>query len=276
MLFKAFLACGALHQQLVNSSYTDEYSLPYYSEATELLRIELSSVNCDRALCATTSVVLSVYDIMSVSTARMNHIGGCRALMMECGWNAQSTGVAAACFWLHVGMDLLSCLHQNKAVGWDPDGWGLDLNWQNSVPETRNGVETLWTYRIVYIVTKITNFRANMQSDDLQSLHPQKLMTEWHKLKALADDWEQKIPKTMRPMVFVSPQPNHPNYSPHFSKIWLPERTSVLARIFYHTGMIWLAKSHPYANSSAMQETDQLCLRHARHICGIVRNVEDR
>ena len=49
--------------------------------------------------CAATAVVLNVYEIMSEKpTQRMSHIAGARALIRECGWNARSTGLGAACF----------------------------------------------------------------------------------------------------------------------------------------------------------------------------------
>jgi hypothetical protein len=269
MLYSAFLACGARHLRLVNETYAEEYPLHFYTQATQMLVKELQRSNCDKELCATTAVVLNVYEVMSVSSLeRMNHIGGSRTLMKDCGWNARSTGVAAACFWLHVGMELLSCLHFNWAVAWNPDEWGLDLDWPTA-PETRSGMETLWTHRIVYIVTKITNLRASNQPHDHQTR-----LSEWLKLKALADDWERKIPRTMRPMVYISGQANRS--SSNFPEVWLPERTAVLARIFYHTGMIWLAKSHPYGSSTAMHEMQELRLHHSHIICGIVRHVTDR
>ncbi|EHK98736.1 hypothetical protein M7I_5486 [Glarea lozoyensis 74030] len=93
----------------------------------------------DTVVCATTAVILNVYEIMSErAMQRMNHIAGARALIKECGWNARSTGIGQACFWLNVGMELLSCLHFNWKLAWEPDQWGVDMDFQR---ETEFGKE---------------------------------------------------------------------------------------------------------------------------------------
>lgn len=132
MLLNAFLACGVKHLTLVDKNYNDGKALFYYDTATtQLLR---SLQNPDRnmaecAECATTAVVLNVYEIMSEKpTQRMSHIAGARALIRECGWDARSPGIGAACFWLNIGMEVLSCLSFNWQTAWDPDQWGIDLD----------------------------------------------------------------------------------------------------------------------------------------------------
>jgi len=105
MLLNAFLACGARHLTLVNPAYHEDKALFYYDTATTQLLRSLQNPDRDTVLCATTAVILNVYEIMSErAMQRMNHIAGARALIKECGWNARSTGVGAACFWLNVGM----------------------------------------------------------------------------------------------------------------------------------------------------------------------------
>jgi hypothetical protein len=268
MLYSAFLACGARHLRLVNDNYGEEFPLYYYDLATRLLMTGLKNPS-NRELCAITAVVLNVYEVMSVnSVERMNHINGSRTLIIECGWNARSEGVAAACFWLHVGMELLSCLHFKRPVAWDTDEWGHDLNFPQA-PETRRGMETLWTHRIVYIVTKITNLCADTDKQDAKIRY-----TEWLELKSLIDDWERKIPRTMRPMYYLQPGQNTKSPS-NFPQVWLPERTAVLARVFYHTGMILLSNSHPY-EASTTPEMREMKMRNAHILCGIVRHVTDR
>lgn len=104
MLLNAFLACGARHLTLVNPMYHEDKALFYYDTATTQLLRSLQNPDRDTVCCATTAVILNVYEIMSErAMQRMNHIAGARALIKECGWNARSTGIGAACFWLNVG-----------------------------------------------------------------------------------------------------------------------------------------------------------------------------
>ncbi|CAK7266238.1 hypothetical protein SEPCBS57363_001994 [Sporothrix epigloea] len=129
MILNAFLACGVKHLTLINESYQDNKALFYYNTATTQLLRNLQNPDRDIVECATTAVVLNVYEIMSEKpNKRMSHIAGARALIRECGWNAQSKGIGAACFWLNIGMEVLNCLAFNFATAWKPDDWGLDTS----------------------------------------------------------------------------------------------------------------------------------------------------
>jgi hypothetical protein len=208
MLLNAFLACGARHLTLVNPMYHEDKALFYYDTATTQLLRSLQNPDRDTVCCATTAVILNVYEIMSErAMQRMNHIAGARALIKECGWNARSTGIGAACFWLNVGMELLSCLHFNWQVAWEPDQWGVDMNFQR---ENESGKEEIWVHRMLYIVGKIANFRASIPRFQEASPHDeqirrQKRFAEWQLLKNLCDSWNETIPRTMQPMGFLHP-----------------------------------------------------------------------
>lgn len=221
MLLNAFLACGAFHLTLVNPVYQEDRALQYYDTATgELLR-SLQNPNRDSVICATTAVILNVYEVMSSRPLqRMHHIAGARALVKECGWSARSTGVGAACFWLNVGMELLSCLRFNWQVAWDPDTWGVDMDFSR---ETEAGREEIWTYRIVYIVAKIANFRASTPrfqkaSPREEQARLEKRYMEWTKLKEWCDSWNENIPRTMHPLAYV--YPHQTRIKSHFPEIW--------------------------------------------------------
>lgn len=209
MLLDAFFACGARQLTLANPSYNEDKALYYYDTATTQLLKALQNPNRDPVICATTAVVLNVYEIMSeTAMQRMNHIAGARALIKECGWSARSTGVGAACFWLNVGMEILSCLHFNWQVAWDPDLWGLDMNFGGR--ELENGQETVWVHRMLYIVGKICNFRASVPRFQEATHHQeqtrlQNRVAEWSRLKRLCDDWNHSIPRTMHPMAYLYP-----------------------------------------------------------------------
>lgn len=221
MLLNAFLACGARHLTLVNPAYHEDKALYYYDTATTQLLKALQNPNRDTVICATTAVILNVYEIMSErAMQRMNHIAGARALIKECGWNARSTGIGAACFWLNVGMELLSCLHFNWQVAWEPDQWGLDMNLQK---ETESGREEIWVYRILYILAKIANFRASIPRFQEANPHDeqnrrQSRYAEWERLKTLCDQWNQGVPRTMHPMAYL--YPHQTTSKSTFPEVW--------------------------------------------------------
>ncbi len=220
MLLNALLACGVEQLTLVEG-YNEEKAIHYYDAATKQLLRCLQNPERDTHECATAAVILNVYEIMSEKPAqRMSHIAGARALIRECGWDATTKGIGAACFWVNVGMEVLSCLAFNWQTAWDPDQWGLDLEFTNWTPTPRtgsvhdsgregpirddNGDEELWVQRIFYIVAKITNFRANIPRFQEPSPHDEQVrrqsrFTEWKRLKSLCDAWNSTCPRSMQP-----------------------------------------------------------------------------
>ncbi|KAI9683622.1 MAG: hypothetical protein M1829_004926 [Trizodia sp. TS-e1964] len=275
MLMNAFLACGARHLTLVNPLYHEDKALHFYDTATRLLLNSLQNPNRDTVICAATAVILNVYEIMSErALQRMNHIAGARALIKECGWNARSSGIGAACFWLNVGMELLSCLHFNWQTAWNPDLWGVDMEFSRGDSST----EEKWTYRIVYIVAKIANFRATIPrfqeaSPRNEAARLEARYAEWKKLKELCDSWHECVPRSMHPMAYLYPQQSNP--SSHFPEVWLIKRTTIVARLFYHTAMVLLPQINPLMSKDSGEMAD-LLMQHSRQICGIVSQNKDR
>ncbi|KAK4494608.1 hypothetical protein PRZ48_013964 [Zasmidium cellare] len=277
MLLNAFLACGARHLTLVNPAYTEEKALNYYDTATRHLLRNLQNPNRDTVICATTAVILNVYEIMSErALQRMNHIAGARALIKECGWNARAQGIGSACFWLNVGLEVLSCLHFNWQVAWDPDEWGVDLDFSR---ELHNGREEVWTHRMLYIVAKVCNFRATMprypemnQRDE--QVRSQQRHEEWGRLKSLCDAWNDGIPRTMHPMAYLNAFQT--SSKSVFPEIWLVKRSTIVARLFYHTAMLLMSQIHPYYHVHNNPEMADMQTRHAQMVCGIVAHVKDR
>lgn len=277
MLLNAFLACGVRHLTLVNPAvYQEEKALGYYDSASRYLLRALENPDRDSVICATTAVILNVYEIMTEKALmRMNHIAGARALIKECGWDARSSGIGAACFWVNVGMELLSNLHFNWQASWHPDSWGLNLD---LTMETYPGREEIWTHRILYITAKIGDFRATVPRSQQDSSHEetrrrQKRYEEWTYLKTLADTWNSNIPRTMHPAAHLLPYQTRSNSV--FPEVWLIKRTTVIARLFFHTAMCLLAQINPIMAKEApeMHEMEQ---HHAHMICGIVAHVKDR
>lgn len=276
MLLNAFLACGARHLSLVNPAYHEDKALHYYDDATTRLLEALQNPNRDTVICATTAVILNVYEIMSERPLqRMNHIAGARALIKECRWTAKSSGVGAACFWINVGMELLSCIRFNWQVAWDPDLWGVDMDFSREIDYGR---EEGWTYRLMYIVAKIANFRSSVprQAESTQHAEQMRLQTrfnEWNRLKEWIDSWNNASPRTLRPMGYL--YPHQTSSKSAFPEVWLIKRTSIVARMFYHTGMCLLAQTHPVL-STRTPEMHDLQQSHAHDLCGIVAHNKDR
>ncbi|KAK3318216.1 hypothetical protein B0H66DRAFT_228282 [Apodospora peruviana] len=296
MLLNAFLACGVKHLTLVES-YNDEKALFYYDTATTQLLRSLQNPDRNMAECATTAVVLNVYEIMSEKpTQRMNHIAGARALIRECGWDATTTGIGGACFWLNIGMEVLSCLAFNWQTAWDPDQWGLDLAFTNLTPggtsseneakqrerdaqqqqQQTGGDEELWAHRMFYIVAKIANFRANIPRFQEPSPHDEQVrlqsrFSEWKRLKAMCDAWNNNCPRPMRPYGYS----HSPSTTSLFPNVWLIKRPAVIGRLFYHTAMCVLAQINPL-NPRDSAENRAAQLHHAHQVCGIVAHTKDR
>jgi hypothetical protein len=272
MLLHAFLACGARHLALVNPKYSEDKALHYYDVATRDLLHSLQDPDRDTILCATTAVILNVYEIMGErALQRMNHIAGARALIKECRWNARSTGIGAACFWLNVGMEILSCLHFNWQVAWDPDEWGIEMDF---TPETESGKEEVWTHRILYIVARTCNFRASIpRNADAARQTLQDRQAEWSRLKDMTDRWNENIPRTMHPMAYLYPGQTISGSA--FPEVWLVKRASIVARLFYHTCLVLLAQINPLQGPNE-PEMWAMLEQNSKFICGISAHVKDR
>ncbi|KAH9889582.1 hypothetical protein F4778DRAFT_773227 [Xylariomycetidae sp. FL2044] len=274
MLLNALLACGVKHLTLTQQ-YSDDKALFYYDTATTQLLRSLQNPERNTSECATTAVVLNVYEIMSEKpTQRMSHIAGARALIRECGWNAKSSGLGAACFWLNVGMELLSCLAFNWPTAWEPDQWGVDMDF---TPEKDNGHEEVWVHRMFYIVAKIANFRASIPKFENPSPHDEQIRaqlrtSEWQRLKKMCDDWNDACPRPMHPFGYLAPQPGAKSLFPN---IWLIKRAAIVGRLYFHTAECILAQVNPQSPRDAddSRTTQQF---HARQVCGIVVHTKDR
>ncbi|KAI9754161.1 MAG: Cell morphogenesis protein PAG1 [Chaenotheca gracillima] len=278
MLLNAFLACGARHLTLVNPAFHEDKALHYYDSATTELLKTLQNPERDTVICATAAVILNVYEVMSErALQRMYHIAGARALIKECGWSARSTGIGAACFWLNVGMEVLSCLRFNWQVAWDPDEWGVDMDFSR---ETEAGREEIWTYRIVYISAKIANFRASIPRFQEPSARDESIrlgnrVNDWKRLKDWCDSWNMNIPRTMHPMAYL--YPHQTSSKSAFPEVWLIKRTTIVARLFYHTAMCLLSQMHPLVSRDADdEELHEMRVSHSHQICGLVAHVKDR
>lgn len=253
MLLNALLACGAKHLALLGAHDGGKADYYYGSAITQLLRSQKHR-GCDLSECALTAVVLNAYDIMGDRpTERMNHIASTRELIRECGWDAASEGLGAACFWVNVGMEVLSCISFSWPTAWDPDQWGLDLEFTNvgaaSLSSSRSmagnddfwsipvegqrggghltmddnnaelGDEDVWVHRIFYIMAKVANFRASTPKFQEPSPHDEQVrlqnrFAEWRRLQNMCNAWNHSCPRSMRPYGY-SPGPSSRSLFPN-------------------------------------------------------------
>ncbi|KAI1075756.1 hypothetical protein F5B20DRAFT_371009 [Whalleya microplaca] len=277
MLLNALLACGVKHLTLTQQ-YGDDKALFYYDTATTQLLRSLQNPERNTAECAATAVVLNVYEIMSEKpTQRMSHIAGARALIRECGWNAKSKGLGAACFWLNVGMELLSCLAFNWQTAWEPDQWGVDMDFST---EKDTGNEEIWVHRIFYIVAKIANFRASIPKFQEPSPHDEQIRlqtryADWQRLKNMCDSWNNSCPRPMHPFGYLYPSQQTGANKSLFPNVWLIKRAAIVGRLYYHTAQCLLAQINPILPKDS-EEARAVQQHHAHQVCGIVAHTEDR
>ncbi|KAI1373280.1 hypothetical protein F4677DRAFT_226119 [Hypoxylon crocopeplum] len=277
MLLNALLACGVKHLTLTQQ-YSDDKALFYYDTATTQLLRSLQNPERNTAECAATAVVLNVYEIMSEKpTQRMSHIAGARALIRECGWNAKSKGLGAACFWLNVGMELLSCLAFNWQTAWEPDQWGVDMDFST---EKDTGNEEVWVHRIFYIVAKIANFRASIPKFQEPSPHDEQVRlqaryAEWQRLKNMCDSWNNSCPRPMHPFGYLYPSQQVGANKSLFPNVWLIKRAAIVGRLYYHTAQCLLAQINPILPKDS-EEARGVQQHHAHQVCGIVAHTTDR
>lgn len=225
MLLNALLACGVLHLSMTSQKLFEKASI-YYDTATSQLLRNLQNPERNTEECATAAVVLNVYEAMTDKPAhRMSHVAGARALIKECGWNAKSSGIGSACFWLNVGMEVLDCLATKLPTTWDPSDWAVDMKFGPEPDETEEGMggEELWVHRIFYILATVANFQAASPRYQQMSPHAEQMerssrLCEWQKMKRMCDRWNNACPRSMHPMGYLDPAMGKSESC--FPKIW--------------------------------------------------------
>ncbi|RMJ23077.1 hypothetical protein PHISP_06053 [Aspergillus sp. HF37] len=170
-------------------------------------------------------------------------------------------------------MELLCCLRFNWTLAWDPDTWGVDMDMDDASSKIV-GDEELWIHRIIYICAKVSDFRS--PTSQHQSEHPDNNLDrcqrcqQWNKLKGWCDRWQDAVPRSMKPLSNVAAPDNST-----FPEVWLVNRPAIIARLFYHTAQILLAKTHPLEPGSSPELHHQQ-QKNARDLCGIVAHMSGR
>ncbi|GAB1318631.1 Adhesion and hyphal regulator 1 [Madurella fahalii] len=306
MMLNALLACGARHLTSLGA-YHGGQADSYYDTATTLLLQNLQDPDHNRDECAITAVILNVCETMTDnSRQRINRSVDARLLIQDCGWDATSVGLGAACFWVNINIEVLNCISFGCQTVWDPDQWGMDLEFIQGVSRSgshsiigdddtgvarleRDGVshpalddtpqfgdEELWVQRILYVMAKVANFHADIPQFQSPSPHDEQVrqqsrISEWNRLKAMCDAWNRNCPRSMRPYGY-SPAPSTRSLFPN---VWLIKRSAKLGRLFYHTALSLLAQVNPLSPPDS-RENRTLQEHHAHHVCGIIAHTSDR
>lgn len=222
MLLKSFLACGARQISLVNPSFGEQKAIRYYEAATQDLLHSMQDPNRDSVLCAITAVTLGMYEVMAPQSPNTKHLQGSRALIHECNWTAKTPGLGGTCFWISVGIELLSCLQHTWSLSWDPDNWAVDMNMDQVHHFGKE--EDLWLHRIIYICAKVSNLRVavrQLQSMGDANTHTTRIdstLQEWTHYNTLCEKWEKGAPRSMKPI--SSLQPWQTSSQSSFPKLW--------------------------------------------------------
>ncbi|KAF4341118.1 regulatory for the arginine catabolic pathway [Fusarium beomiforme] len=266
MLLNALLACGVKHTSLATSGNHDK-ALFYYNTATTQLLRSLQNPDRNTAECATTAIVLNVYEIMCEKPVqRMSHIAGSRALVRECGWDARSTGIGLACFWLNIGIEVLNCLATNWQTTWSPDEWGMDHVHRNNTQDNEDEDEQTWVHRALYIIAKVANFRATASRSDDISPQDEKMwvrnrLRQWHELRRLCEGWNTHCPRRMRPFGYVKAEPL--TGKSLFPGIWMIQREATIGQLLSHTAHCILSQTHPIESPESSERLRFLQMQHA-------------
>ena len=219
-------ACGARYFSLVNTHYKVSSAQSYYVSVIRQLLERLQSKDRtreDTSVCAITAVINNVYEMMSETTAlhMQNRIAATRALIQECGWDARSTGLAGACFWFNVGIEVLNCALYNWSVEWDPDLWCFDLGQSEHPTKKKTRTNVYWVHSIFYVLAKTVNYRATapegLYAYGLGAEDAQRAQV-WDHLYRLSIWWRDSTPRTMQPL--ASSDPEVQSATSCFPSIW--------------------------------------------------------
>ncbi|KAJ5558624.1 hypothetical protein N7535_008841 [Penicillium sp. DV-2018c] len=275
MLLNAFLACGARHRSVVDSSYAHKASY-YYDEATRQLLTAMHHPDRDSVLCATAALVLGFFETMSShSTHGGQHSTGSRALIRECGWTAKTPGLGGACFRISVSAELLNCMRRNWILAWDPDSWGVNMQMCHE-PDTHESRQDTWYHRILYIFAKVVALWASRPSQgfggDKSGAAMEFEEREWARYNSWCMQWADSVPRSLVPLGYLSQWPTNSGF---FPEILFTQRSAIVARLFYYATRILLAKTN-LSTSESDKETRIKQRNHAYDICGLIAHTKDR
>ncbi|KAL4802374.1 hypothetical protein BDV18DRAFT_65675 [Aspergillus unguis] len=272
LLRAAFTACVACYTLRDQPDGSDERLQPYIT-AAEILYNSLKDPQRDTAFCAAAAVIVHVMDFLTLGPIEtLTHLRGTNHpsyLVRDCQWTTLTSGLSGACTSLSILLELLDCINPVRMISWDPDTWGIDMNFTVQQPSI-TGNEELWTRRMIYICAKSSDLRlvemkidgASTPTDEAQRAQ------QWHVYSEWCDRWYAAIPRSMLPLGHVQPWQRNPQSV--FPQVWLLGKSAVIAHMLYQITRIMLLETDPlrHERQSVQQEQEQ----HAYFVCGIMSN----
>ncbi|KAL3459123.1 hypothetical protein BJX64DRAFT_279408 [Aspergillus heterothallicus] len=260
MLYASLSACAG-------SSSDDGMNL--YNTAVQVLHESLSNPQRDSTLCAATAVIVEVAEMLALGqseTQRPRAENTARSLTRECQWSPRSQGLGQACSWASIIMELLDCLTFRRTLVWDPDTWGVDMNFAQAQPAV-TGNEEVWAQRMVYICAKVADFwTATLQPGRKAGTSMDQQLREWNMYTAWCDEWIALAPRSLLPLgELQSWQANHHTV---FPQIWLLSYSAKFAQLMYHITRILLIKADPVPSEHTPEQ--QALQYHAYQVCGVI------
>ncbi|KAL4985960.1 hypothetical protein BDW68DRAFT_164195 [Aspergillus falconensis] len=272
LLRAVIAACVGCYVSIHLSNEASE-RVRYYDTAALMLSDSIASLHRDPSLCATAALIIEIAEMLTLgpieSGMRIRAGNSARSLIRECQWTTRTQGLGGTCSWLSILMELLDCITFRQTVVWDPDTWGIDMGFV--VEPSIAGNEGLWTQRIIYICTKVSDFRSsNIKGNGNSTRYAEaQRLEQWSLYNEWCDKWSDSIPRSMLPLGNVQPWQRNPQSV--FPQVWLLERSAIVSQMLYHITRIMLLETNPLQQDHLpeLQEEQQ---RHAYSVCGIVSN----
>ncbi|KAL4904987.1 hypothetical protein BDW74DRAFT_153914 [Aspergillus multicolor] len=272
LLRAVIAACAGCYVSLHLSNEASE-RVRYYNTAALMLSDSLATLHRDPSMCAAAALIIEVTEMLVLgpieSGVRIRSSNSARSLIRECQWSTRTQGLGGACSWVSILMELLDCVVFRQTIVWDPDSWGIDMNF--GVEPSIAGDEESWLQRIIYVCTKVSDLRSSYSKGIRKSTRHAEAQRsqQWSLYNEWCDRWFASIPRSLLPVGNVQPWQRNPQSV--FPQVWLLGRSAIVAQMLYHIARIMLLELDSLWQDqiSELQEEQQ---RHAYSVCGIVSN----
>ncbi|KAL8791586.1 MAG: hypothetical protein Q9195_005850 [Heterodermia aff. obscurata] len=282
--FEVYLEEIAAWMDIFDSAKTFSYAVPLicrrepmllyavlaylYDKATHALLRQARNRDGNTSLCAITGLVLNVFEMMSEQASlKLVPIAGARAVVKKCGWNANSSSIAAGCFWFTISTELLNCAIYDWTTAWNPDEWGyrLEKAGPNVKPWESPRTATEWIYAILHILARILKYSLIATQSPVPADWNVDAGTSWERLQYLCSWWWRSVPQELQPVMN-----SERSATSSFPYIKCLSRVASTANLFYHLAIYRLMRAHP-----SKKQNDRK-LSSAASICGIMAHTKDR
>ncbi|KAI9148936.1 ustiloxin B cluster transcription factor ustR [Paramyrothecium foliicola] len=265
LLYDTILACGAKYLMPTDTAL-------HLGSTSQHVQLQLEDTNNEPLLCMTVEVLLKACEAMG-NGLNYQHTGQASALPKRIDSDSSDSGLAGTCFWAEALMSLIQSLYHEDVPKGDPERLAHAMDTKlASGGELISGNEEQWAQRMIYICTKVAALRSDLSHDKYDNA-TEKLQEECEQYKDWCEEWAHNVPRTMMPLCYIPPSDKGPTTV--FPQVLLVKSSAAIARLLYHTSCLLLADIQPTEDSDT-EYTQRLQARHARDICGIASQAEDK